>query len=199
MLEVVKLRPGRPGCRPPGPNPPTYIRALKPQVMKEETFQIRIADRTVEIVLDDGRLTIDGRPVRASAVRTSEGHYSVLVDGRSLSVSVESGPPYRLRTSAAAWPVEVIGHRERLMRSADGAAARARHPIIVRSPMPGLIVKVNVQAGDSVLTGQSLLVLEAMKMENEIRATHEGTIARVHATAGDAVLKNALLLEFESR
>lgn len=172
---------------------------MQSQAMKKETFQIRIGDRTVEIVVDDGRLSVDGRLVDASAERTSEGHYSVLVDGRSLSVTVEGGPPYRLRTSAAAWPVEVIGNRERLFRSAEGGAARARHPVIVKSPMPGLIVKVNVRTGDSVRAGESLLVLEAMKMENEIRATHDGTVARVHVTPGDAVLKNALLLEFESR
>ena len=169
------------------------------QVMKTETFQISIADRTVEIVLDDGRLIVDGRTIEASAEPTTDGHYSVLVDGRSLSISVESGPPVRLRTTEEVWPVEVIGNRERLLRSAESSDTRARHHFAVRSPMPGLIVKVNVQTGDPVHTGASLLVLEAMKMENEIQATHDGTIGRVHVAPGDAVLKNALLLEFESR
>lgn len=169
------------------------------KAMKRETFQISIADRTVEIVLDDGRLLVDGRPVEASAELTADGHYSVLVGGRSLSISSERGSPVRLRTTAAVWPVEVVGNRERLLRSAESSDDRARHHFAVRSPMPGLIVKVNVQTGDTVRTGASLLVLEAMKMENEIRATHDGTIDRVHVTPGDAVLKNALLLEFESR
>lgn len=196
---MFKLRRTRPGCTPSGPIPPTYIRAMQLKAMKRETFQISIADRTVEIVLDDGRLLVDGRPVEASAELTADGHYSVLVGGRSLSISSERGSPVRLRTTAAVWPVEVVGNRERLLRSAESSDDRARHHFAVRSPMPGLIVKVNVQTGDTVRTGASLLVLEAMKMENEIRATHDGTIDRVHVTPGDAVLKNALLLEFESR
>jgi propionyl-CoA carboxylase alpha chain len=66
------------------------------------------------------------------------------------------------------------------------------------APMPGLIVRVNVAAGDRVQPGQGLVVMEAMKMENELRATAAGTVKRVMAAPGAAVEKGALLLEMET-
>ncbi|NNF26941.1 MAG: hypothetical protein HKN73_06975 [Gemmatimonadetes bacterium] len=63
--------------------------------------------------------------------------------------------------------------------------------------MPGLVVKVEVAEGDAVEVGQGLVVVEAMKMENELTATAAGTVARVAVNAGDAVEKDQVLLEFE--
>ena len=63
--------------------------------------------------------------------------------------------------------------------------------------MPGLIVRVNVEPGDRVQAGQGLVVMEAMKMENELRAQAAGTVKAVHAVAGNAVEKGALLVELE--
>jgi pyruvate carboxylase subunit B len=64
--------------------------------------------------------------------------------------------------------------------------------------MPGLIVRVLVARGDVVESGQALVVMEAMKMENELRATAAGSIGRIHVTAGVAVEKGALLVEWSS-
>jgi len=63
--------------------------------------------------------------------------------------------------------------------------------------MPGLIVRVNVEPGDRVQSGQGLVVMEAMKMENELRAQAAGTVKAVHAKPGSAVEKGALLVELE--
>jgi pyruvate carboxylase subunit B len=63
--------------------------------------------------------------------------------------------------------------------------------------MPGLIVRVNVKAGDTVQAGEGLVVMEAMKMENELRATAAGTVRSVEVTAGTAVEKGALLVALE--
>jgi pyruvate carboxylase subunit B len=63
--------------------------------------------------------------------------------------------------------------------------------------MPGLIVRVNVSVGDRVEAGQGIVVMEAMKMENELRATAAGTVRSVNATSGTAVEKGALLVELE--
>jgi pyruvate carboxylase subunit B len=68
---------------------------------------------------------------------------------------------------------------------------------IVAAPMPGLVIRVNVSVGDTVAAGQGLVVMEAMKMENELKATGAGVVARVHVTAGVPVEKGALLVEIE--
>jgi propionyl-CoA carboxylase alpha chain len=65
------------------------------------------------------------------------------------------------------------------------------------SPMPGLLVSLAVQQGEEVKTGQELAVIEAMKMENVLRAERDGKIARVHATAGASLAVDQAILEFE--
>ena len=73
----------------------------------------------------------------------------------------------------------------------------ASGPAPLKAPMPGMIVRVNVQVGDAVMPGQSLIVMEAMKMENELRATAAATVKAVLAQPGSAVEKGALLIEME--
>jgi biotin carboxyl carrier protein len=73
----------------------------------------------------------------------------------------------------------------------------AAGPAPLIAPMPGLVVRVNVTEGDEVAAGQGLVVMEAMKMENELRAPAAGRVSRVHATAGTAVEKGTVLVELE--
>src|SRR5712671_3980789 len=79
--------------------------------------------------------------------------------------------------------------------SAANAAPTGPAPII--APMPGLIVRVNVSVGDRVEAGQGIVVMEAMKMENELRATAAGTVWSINVTSGTAVEKGALLVELD--
>ena len=75
----------------------------------------------------------------------------------------------------------------------DSAGAAERE---IRAPMPGLVLRVLVEAGQTVEEGEGLVVLEAMKMENELRAPAAGTVEAVHVASGAAVGKNDLLIEF---
>ena len=68
---------------------------------------------------------------------------------------------------------------------------------LVTSPMPGLVVSVDVEEGQTVKAGEALIVVEAMKMENVLRAELDGTIKTIHAGAGDSVAADELLIEFE--
>ncbi len=67
----------------------------------------------------------------------------------------------------------------------------------LKAPMPGRIISVHVKAGDVVSSGQRLIVLEAMKMENELRSVHDGTITAVHVQSGQSVEKNTILIEVQ--
>ena len=77
-------------------------------------------------------------------------------------------------------------------------AAAPSGPAPLVAPMPGLVVRVNVAPGDAVQPGQPLVVMEAMKMENELRASAPGRVRRVLATPGTAVEKGAVLVEVDS-
>ena len=83
------------------------------------------------------------------------------------------------------------------LRELSGASKARAGVANLMAPMPGLIVRINVKEGDAVRAGQGLVVMEAMKMENELRASVNATVKRVAVTAGSAVEKGALLLELE--
>jgi biotin carboxyl carrier protein len=93
--------------------------------------------------------------------------------------------------------VEALDERARAIRELSAASAEPIGPAPLIAPMPGMIVRVNVQVGDAVQPGQGLVVMEAMKMENELRASSTATVKAIHARPGTAVEKGALLLEME--
>ncbi|CAN5886112.1 acetyl-CoA carboxylase biotin carboxyl carrier protein subunit [soil metagenome] len=95
------------------------------------------------------------------------------------------------------YDVEALDERTRAIRELSGAGKEASGPAPLVAPMPGMIVRVAVQVGDTVEPGQGLVVMEAMKMENELRATSAGTVKSVLAQPGTAVEKGAVLLVLE--
>ena len=95
------------------------------------------------------------------------------------------------------YEVEALDERTRAIRELSGAGKEATGPAPLIAPMPGMIVRVAVQVGDTVEPGQSLVVMEAMKMENELRATSAGKVKAILAHPGTAVEKGAVLLELE--
>ncbi|PHX66365.1 MAG: hypothetical protein CK550_00030 [Gemmatimonadetes bacterium] len=90
---------------------------------------------------------------------------------------------------------EALDERMRAIRDLTAAAAAASGPAPLMAPMPGLVVRVSVGVGDTVSAGQGLVVVEAMKMENELRASVAGVVTAVLAVPGQAVDKGALLVE----
>lgn len=93
---------------------------------------------------------------------------------------------------------EALDERTRAIREITAASAGPAGPAPVVAPMPGLIVRVNVAVGDVVQAGQGVIVMEAMKMENELRATAAGRVRSLSAEKGMAVEKGAILLELEA-
>ena len=142
------------------------------------------------------RATIDGRPVDLDVVPVG-AQLSVRVDGRVVDLTTEGTPP-EVGAVASGHRSYVRVESER-MRSAAQAkkSTTAGGDKVVRSPMPGRVVKVLVSKGDSVEAGQGLLVLEAMKMENQINAETSGTVREIRVAAGDAVGTGDILAVIE--
>lgn len=129
--------------------------------------------------------------------------YNVVInstEGKTASVTV-NGTPYQVELEEApAAPVQAVPAQAAPIQTAPAAApvpAPAAKPAAsgagkaVTSPLPGVIIAVKVNVGDSVKAGQEVAVLEAMKMENSIEATHDGTVTAVHVAKGDSVLEGA--------
>jgi biotin carboxyl carrier protein len=153
-------------------------------------LQIEIAGkkRQIELTQTGERpvWTIDGLHVEADAVAVSSGNYSILINGKSFEVRVERLGA-ELRAITAGRDSTVVIQDEREWRRNRGGSVEAEGRQQVLAPMPGKIVRVLVSAGDSVRAGQGLLVVEAMKMQNEIRAPKSGTIDRVRVVEGQTV------------
>jgi biotin carboxyl carrier protein len=138
---------------------------------------------------------LDGRPVDVDvALIADRAQLSVRVDGQVVDLTTEGTPP-ALGAVASGHRSYVRVESER-MRSAEQAKKTSLHTgdKIVKAPMPGRVVKLLVARGDAVVPGQGLVVLEAMKMENEVRARAEGVVADVHVTAGATVDGGAKLV-----
>jgi biotin carboxyl carrier protein len=126
----------------------------------------------------------------------SDGHaYSLIVDDRSVDVAVEERPGELLELLIAGrrYSTEVLGEREWLARSIQGE--RSDGEKVVRAIMTGIVRDVLVAPGDHVARGQTLLILEAMKMENEVKAAADGRVAHVAVSAGSTVTLGDVVVE----
>jgi biotin carboxyl carrier protein len=147
----------------------------------------RSADEASHIVA-----TIDGRRVEADATKISPGVYSILLEGRSLEVRFESlVDGMLLHTAGREYRVEIVDLRS-WRRSRSGRIDLAGRQQIA-APMAGKVVRVLVSPGQQVETGQGLLVVEAMKMQNEIRSPKTGTVDRLLAREGQTVNSGEIL------
>ena len=144
-----------------------------------------------------GDAAVDFVPVQAN-IETGEGLYSLLVDGKSYQLYVEKrDEQFRVVIWRHRYDVKVHTEREwRLMKVAPKQAAHGGTRVI-SAPMPGLVKAVLVEAGAEVKVGARLVVLEAMKMENEITAPRDGKVTQVHVQAGAVVEADSPLVTLE--
>ena len=161
-------------------------------------LQIRLGDRSFDLVSDGVALTLNGEQLNARFERLGPSSGLLILDGQTHVITFEQrGEHIRITTGGIVQDAVVKDETALLLEqfgldNADAAAGR-----VVHAPMPGLVLQVLVELGQSVEEGQGLVVLEAMKMENELRAPLSGSVAAVHVAAGDAVRKNALLVEID--
>jgi biotin carboxyl carrier protein len=139
------------------------------------------------------QVSLDGQLVDADAVEISPYTLSILLNGQSREIRItpSSGGKLKLQTGAQEFIAEVIDPRSWSGRRHGQVEAEGRQPIV--APMPGKVVRLLVKAGDRVEAGQGLLVVEAMKMQNEIRSPKSGTVERVLAQEGQPVTAGEVL------
>jgi biotin carboxyl carrier protein len=139
------------------------------------------------------RVTLDGRSLTVDAVEIAPNTISILLDGQSFEISVTPSPggKLKLQTGACEFTAEIIDPRAWSGRRHANVLAEGRQQIV--APMPGKVLRLLVKAGDHVEAGQGLLVVEAMKMQNEIRSPKSGTVERVLAREGQPVNAGEIL------
>ena len=157
-------------------------------------------DVTVE--LGPNGIEVDGRPVTAHIEEVEGTPMFLLTIGGALHrltvVRQEGRGQFSIWTDDNRFDVEALDKRRRAIREMTGKTTGATGPAPLVAPMPGLVVRVNVRPGDEVQPGQPLVVIEAMKMENELRSSTPGFVAAVRVTPGAAVEKGAVLIELKA-
>ena len=158
-------------------------------------YEIRLADssekktRHVEVEHDGNgwRVTLDGVPVSADAAAIAPHTLSLLLDEHSheIHITPQEDGTLKLLTAGQEFTAEVIDPRAWRGRRHGGVEAEGRQQIV--APMPGKVVRLLVKPGDCVEVGKGLLVVEAMKMQNEIRSPKSGTVERILAAEGQNV------------
>jgi biotin carboxyl carrier protein len=156
-----------------------------------EALKIRIkaGEREFDVAVerDDGlyRVTVDGAARKVDVHKLEADFYSILTDGLSYEVSVErEGNRYHVRHGATQRTVSLT---DETRRGREDLRAAGHGPVVVASVMPGKVARVLVAEGDEVAEDQGLVVVEAMKMENEIGAPRAGRVASVQVEPGRTV------------
>jgi biotin carboxyl carrier protein len=155
-------------------------------------YEVRISGKTrivaIERNAEGWRAKLDGEAgVIADVAETAPNTFSVLLAGQSREISVTSSADGKLNLQSGPFEftAEVIDPRSWRGRRHGGVEAEGRQQVV--APMPGKVIRVLVEAGERVEADQGLLVVEAMKMQNEIRSPKSGTVERVQVKEGQAV------------
>jgi biotin carboxyl carrier protein len=154
-------------------------------------YRIEIISET-EVVINGTPHTIDYEPLKVGS------SCSLLVDGMSFEPSTfQENGGWEILLSGSRFSVKVEDERERRLRLASGQTVLNKGRIVLHSPMPGLVIDIPVKEGDQVEEGDVLVILESMKMQNELRAPRAGKITRVQAAINDNVERKEALLTLE--
>lgn len=164
-------------------------------------YLVDINGDRVEVDLDAAGVQIAGQTVRAHLADVEGTPFQLLsIDDSVQRVAVRRGTGrgrYVLWIGGHRFDVEALDERSHAIRALTAASSAPKGPAPLLAPMPGLVVRVHVREGETVQAGQGLVVMEAMKMENELRSTTAGRVTLVRVVTGAVVEKGAVLIELE--
>jgi biotin carboxyl carrier protein len=165
-----------------------------------KTYKIQARNRTITVVVaPDGSATVNGEHIDHTLTRLHGDQWLLRIGDRTFEISPpEPGLEEDERVvfvNGRAVSLRVEDERAVLLRAVQGEKATHVHHAAIRAPMPGRVTRLLVSEGELIETGQGLLLLEAMKMENEIKSPVAGVVKRIRIEAGSAVEKNAILID----
>ena len=161
-------------------------------------YHVTIAGRSFEVELAAEGITVDGRRVEVDFARIAGGPTrSLMVDGASYRMAAArvGRETWDIHARGRRFRADVVDERTRVIREMTGGAGVAAGPRPIVAPMPGMVVKVEVEEGEEVAAGQGVVIVEAMKMENELKADAPARVERIHVQEGEAVDKDQLLVD----
>lgn len=150
-------------------------------------------------IIDEKRVSVDGQTYEVDFEAVSgQPVYSLIVDGRSHEGYIQpSDDAWQVLLRGRLYPVKVEDEREKRLRAAADAGVAETGEFHLKAPMPGLVVAVPVAEGEQVKKGQVLVILESMKMQNELKSPRDGVVNRIRVRAGESVEQKQALLSVQ--
>ena len=161
-------------------------------------FLVNIYGQRIPVTQSGDQFCVLDKNTCASLVELRPGVYSLVLNNKSHLIHVDEGPGSLMTINGQTVNSEIVSNRSDLILRYGQQKGIQEVVSELLAPMPGLIMNIMVQVGEDVVEGQGLIVLEAMKMENELRAPCSGRVKHIHAQEKDAVALDAILIEFES-
>jgi biotin carboxyl carrier protein len=165
-------------------------------------FIAKLGDQSYTVEIEEigkalYRVAVDGNEFLVDGKKTGRTNYSLIVDNRSFEIEVDNtDDEYRVLVDGRNYRIDLVDERRvRVGGTQSGLEVRGRQFVSV--PMPGKIIAVLVAEGDPVEKGQGLVIVEAMKMENEVRSPVTGAVKEIKVKPGDTVEGGALLVIVE--
>ena len=163
-------------------------------------YKATVNNKDFNIENNNGQLVVDGNVVDWDLVKISDQYFHIIIKNESYRAEIIKADPitksFVVKINGKIYDVALKDRFDLLLEKMgliNGIAGKANN---VKAPMPGLIVELRVKPGDLVKPGDALLILEAMKMENMIKATAQTVVKSVKVAKGDSVEKNQVLIEF---
>ena len=147
-------------------------------------------------IIDEHHVLLDGREIKIDFNSVSgQPIYSLLVDGKSYESFIYPGDDeWEVLLRGRLYTVVVEDERERRLRAAAGSSVSESGEYHMKSPMPGMVIAIPVEEGQEIEKGDVLLILESMKMQNELKSPRAGTVGRVRVKPGESVEQRQILL-----
>lgn len=154
-------------------------------IINNQQFEVEIAK--------DGALFVNGQEHKVDFLALGQSLYSIITDTASLEVVIEEeGGKYEVMMGGRLYDGQVLDERALLLAQRKGGLGGGGGEVM--SPMPGLIVAIPIEVGQSIQKGQTVIILESMKMQNELKSPKDGIVQSVNVSTGQTVDKGALLV-----
>jgi len=150
-------------------------------------------------IIDEKHVSVDGKIYNIDFESVSgQPVYSLIVDGKSHEAYVQEGDDnWQVLMRGRLYPVKVEDEREKRLRVAAGGGVAETGEFHLKAPMPGLVIAIPVAEGQDVEKGQVLVILESMKMQNELKAPRDGKVSRIRVKPGESVEQKQALLSVQ--
>ena len=161
-------------------------------------YKVRVNARELQVSTNDGRVLVDGKPFEADRIEYRKGHFQILRNRRSFRAEIVEHLPeeksFLIKVNNRPYRLNLSDRYDELLQAMGMDASSQRTVNDVKAPMPGLVLKVMIEPGQSISKGDTLLILEAMKMENILKAPADGIVKKILVTQGDKVEKNQVMV-----